>query len=77
VLPLEGDAPEAELIEGAGACPPEDCGGPVGYADLLSILNNPRHRERAELIEMYGAIDPNAFDLEGTRKRLAPRARGR
>jgi hypothetical protein len=74
VLPLDGDAPAAELLDGAGACPPENCGGPFGYAELLSILSNPRHRERAGLIEHYGEIDPAAFDLELHRKRLRPRA---
>jgi hypothetical protein len=77
VLPLDLDAPEAELIDGAGACPPEDCGGPFGYTQLLSMLGDPRHRDRSELIEMYGAIDPNAFDLEGSRKRFAPRLKRR
>ena len=35
-------------VDGAGACPPEDCGGPRGYHDLLKVLEderNPRHRE--------------------------------
>src|SRR5664280_2247736 len=31
-------------IDGARACPPEDCGGPFGYADLLRILKNPKHK---------------------------------
>jgi hypothetical protein len=71
-LPFDGAAPAAELIDGAGACPPEDCGGPYGYADLLAILAQPEHPERAELIEYYEAIDADAFDIDAARKRLAP-----
>ncbi|MEA2010229.1 MAG: plasmid pRiA4b ORF-3 family protein [Actinomycetota bacterium] len=29
------------LYGGARACPPEDCGGPWGYMELLAILNDP------------------------------------
>lgn len=35
-------------VDGAGACPPEDCGGPGGYHDLVKVLEderNPRHQE--------------------------------
>ena len=32
-------------LEGARACPPEDCGGVSGYEDLLEILGDPKHEE--------------------------------
>lgn len=35
VAPRDEDAPAARCIDGARACPPEDCGGPGGYTDLL------------------------------------------
>lgn len=48
-------------IAGERACPPEDCGGPWGYASLLEILANPKHEEYAECKEWAGDYDPEAF----------------
>ncbi len=31
------------LIEAAGRCPPEDVGGPWGYAEFLQAINDPKH----------------------------------
>ena len=38
-------AARAICLDGARACPPEDCGGIWGYANLLKILRNRRHPE--------------------------------
>ena len=35
----------AECIGGARACPPEDCGGPWGYEDLLDTLKHPKRED--------------------------------
>jgi hypothetical protein len=43
------------LITGKGACPPEDCGGPWGYAELKDA----------------GGFDPAAFDLEPAQRRVS------
>jgi Plasmid pRiA4b ORF-3-like protein. len=32
-------------VDGAGTCPPEDCGGTPGYSDLKVILADPAHEE--------------------------------
>lgn len=29
--------------DGSRACPPEDCGGACGYAELLEIIQDPSH----------------------------------
>jgi hypothetical protein len=36
-------------VAGAEPCPPEDCGGPRGYRELLAALKNPAHPRHAEL----------------------------
>jgi len=49
-------------VDGAGDCPPEDCGGPHGYAELLQVLADPRHPDHAQLRDWVGdALRP--FDL--------------
>ena len=59
------------LTGGARACPPEDCGGPWGYQDLLDVLEDPSHPEHAERLEWVGGeFDPEAFDLEDTNANL-------
>jgi hypothetical protein len=51
-------------LDGARACPPDDCGGPPGYEHLLEVLKKPKHREHVELREWVGDdFDPEAFDL--------------
>lgn len=48
---------------GARACPPEVCGGPWGYENLLQILGDPNHEEYEETREWAGEdFDPEAFD---------------
>ena len=37
------------LISGENDAPPEDCGGPPGFADFLEIINAPRHKEKKEM----------------------------
>lgn len=33
-----------EIVSGEGACPPEDCGGTGGYAEILRIIRDPEDR---------------------------------
>lgn len=57
---------------GANACPPEDCGGPYGYADLLEILADPKHERREELQESFDEdFDPTYFNLDEINVRLS------
>jgi hypothetical protein len=49
---------------GEGACPPEDCGGPGGFADLKDLLGGPPGPERDEMRTWVGEdYDPAHFDL--------------
>jgi hypothetical protein len=52
-----------QCIGGKRACPPEDCGGPWGYAELLETIANPADSEYESTLEwLGGAFDPAAFD---------------
>jgi hypothetical protein len=64
------------LVAAKGACPPEDCGGTWGYADLKEILADPGHDEHQERLEWLGLdnaseFDPNAVTLEQFEEELA------
>ena len=51
-------------IGGKRNCPPEDCGGIWGYADLLEIISNPKHEQHEEMTEWIGGeFDPEYFDM--------------
>jgi Plasmid pRiA4b ORF-3-like protein len=54
-------------VAGERACPPEDVGGPYGYAELLAAFADPDHPEHARLREWLGRkFDPEAFDAAAT-----------
>jgi Plasmid pRiA4b ORF-3-like protein len=59
------------LIGGARACPPEDCGGPSWYQELLKALADPGHEEHEHLLSWVGGcFDSEAFDLTATNANL-------
>lgn len=75
ILPDDGQGIRGlACIGGHGMCPPEDCGGVWGYADLCRTLANPRRRDHKEMVEWMSEMqdaefepsrfDPTAFDLE-------------
>ena len=62
-------------VAGKGACPPEDCGGPWGYAELKEILADPRHEEHEDRLDWLGLpsggqFDAAAFSLDEVNSRL-------
>lgn len=58
-------------IDGAMACPPEDCGGVDGYKDMLKALKGRNTRQKKEYIEWLGGdFDPNEFDIKDAQSRL-------
>jgi hypothetical protein len=49
-------------LDGQGACPPEDCGGPHGYAEFLRAIKKPGSPRGGELLEWVGgSFDPHGF----------------
>lgn len=50
---------------GEGACPPEDVGGPPGYAEMLEVLGDPAHPEH-EAMATWAGHWSGEFDLEAT-----------
>lgn len=71
VDPYDGTVVPLAVLDGARACPPEDCGGPAGYADLLAALDNPDDLDHDDVVTAYGdTIDPSVFDRETANRRL-------
>ena len=56
--------PAAGCLDGEGACPPEDCGGVSGYADLRAALADPSDPDHAELADWATVWSPNWADDE-------------
>lgn len=72
VLPRDRDAPVARCLTGAGACPPEDCGGVWGYAELLEVLAGPPGPELDELRTwLRPGFDPASFDVDAVNAALS------
>lgn len=50
------------LVAAKGACPPEDCGGPWGHAELKQILADPSHEQHQEMLDWLGLENASEFD---------------
>lgn len=73
VLPAEDGAVYPRCVAGRRACPPEDCGGPWGYGELLAaIAGNAGPGAEETFGWLIGAFDPEAFDMAALNRRLAP-----
>ena len=59
-------------LDGARACPPEDCGGIWGYSHLLEALQNPKHPEHQSFRQWVGPhFDPELFSVQQANSALA------
>lgn len=58
-------------VAGKRACPPEDCGGPWGYARFLRAIGDPKHEEHEEMLRWGGRFDAASFDVDETNRELA------
>jgi hypothetical protein len=78
VSPAAPDVGYPRCLTGRRACPPEDCGGIWGYADLLNALADPGHEEHERFLEWLSLdsaddFDPARFDLAEVNRRLSRR----
>ena len=62
MVPAQSNERYPQLVDGANACPPEDCGGPGGYARLREVLAHPDDDEHNDMLEWLGIDEPQEFD---------------
>lgn len=60
-------------VAGERCCPPEDCGGPQGFAEMLAALRDANHPSHAEVYEWLGDFHPESFSADEINRRLRRR----
>ncbi len=64
------------LLAATGACPPEDVGGPPGFAAFIEALADPGHERHEEFMEWWGEpFDPAVVDTAAIEVELGRLAR--
>jgi len=57
------------VVDGRGACPPEDVGGVSGYDHFLEVINDPQHPEHEEMNDWCEpGFDPSVFDVKAVNR---------
>ena len=79
VLTAEAASRLPICLTGKGGCPPEDCGGVWGYAELRETLADPTHEDHADMLEWLGIetaaeFDPHTFHADEVNAALGGRA---
>ena len=64
---------EQICVAGKRCCPPEDCGGPQGFAEVLKRLQDANYPNHAELCEWLGDFVPESFSVDEVNRRLRRR----
>ena len=68
IVPRVSKVKYPRCIGGERACPPEDCGGPSGYEELLRILTDASDPDHQDAILGLGRVfHPEAFDPSSVR----------
>jgi hypothetical protein len=61
---IAASAESPAVLDGANACPPEDCGGPYGYKEFLEAQSDPAHERYEDFHDWLGyTFDPTRFNL--------------
>ena len=60
-------------VAGKRCCPPEDCGGPQGFAEVLKALQDANHPNHVELCEWLGDFVPESFSVDEINRLLRRR----
>ena len=62
LVPAEPGGRYPACLDGARACPPEDCGGTGGSEQLIEALADPRHPGHDDLLQWLGVAKGTGFD---------------
>lgn len=74
ILPFEAKKTYPVCIGGKRACPPEDCGGPWEYHELLHARWNPFYDKHYAALDIFGIhFDTEKFDRRRANARLRQR----
>jgi Plasmid pRiA4b ORF-3-like protein len=60
-------------VAGKRCCPPEGCGGPQGFAEVLKALQDANHPNHEEVCEWLGDFVPESFSVDEINRRLRRR----
>lgn len=72
ISPIDPKTKYPLCIDGARACPPEDCGSTPGYEELLEAIADTEHERHEELLTWVGEdYDPERLDLDEANETLA------
>ncbi len=67
-----GGKSRPRVLDGRGACPPEDVGGIGGYYEFLEAIANSEHPSHQDMVDWWGGpFDPVALDLDDINEALA------
>ncbi len=62
VLPLKISENYPQCIGGKNACPPENCGGVLGYEHIKDVLKTPNHEEHSDILEWLSLREASEFN---------------
>lgn len=73
IRPVQEGAAYPRCLDGARACPPEDCGGWAGYHEMLEALRDRKSPRYSEVKQFLGGarFHPEAFSVAAVNRELA------